>query len=143
MTLKRLLLGIVIVFVGIWITDFIVHGVLLKNIYVETAHLWRPEAEMRGKLGWMVLGQFVMAVVFVTIWAIGFADKASPGAAVVYGVCAGLFYGANTLITYAVQDIPGSLIFKWIVAGTIQSTLLALLLFAISRRRSVESARSL
>ena len=87
------------------------------------------------KMGWMLLGQFVMSVVFVLIWAIGFADKASLGAAVVYGVCAGLFYASHTLIMYAVQELPGSLIFSWIVAGILQSTCLAVLLFAVCRSR--------
>ena len=30
---KRLLLAIVAVFVGVWVTDFIIHGVLLQNTY--------------------------------------------------------------------------------------------------------------
>ena len=34
-------------FVGVWITDFLIHGVWLQSTYKETMSLWRPEAEMR------------------------------------------------------------------------------------------------
>ena len=87
-------------------------------------------------MGWMVLGQFIAAVAFVTLWAVGFAHRASVGAAVLFGVLVGLFYSANSLITFAVQPIPGQLIFRWIVAGVLQATVMGLLLLAICRPKS-------
>lgn len=136
MNLKLFVLSIVVVFAGICITDFIIHGVLLKSTYAETADLWRSREEMMSFMGWMLLGQFVAAAVFVTLWAVGFAHRASIGTAVMYGVFVGMFFGANPLYIYAVQPVPGSLVFKWIVACVLQFTLMGLLVVAGSRPKS-------
>lgn len=133
MNLKRLFLGILVVFVGIWITDFIVHGVLLKSHYAATAELWRTDEERMSHMGWMLLGQLVFAVAFVTIWATGFAGRAAIGTAMMFGVLVGLLFGAKFLVTYAVQPIPGFLVFRWIVAGILQSTVMGLLAFMVCR----------
>src|SRR5262249_41183772 len=100
---KRLLLAIVAVFVGVWISDFLIHGVWLQSIYVETMSLWRPEKEMQSYMGWMILGQFLMAAIFVLLWAQGFAAKGTLKCACLYGLFLGLFSEGNTFIFYAVQ----------------------------------------
>jgi len=51
MNRKRLVLAIVAAFAGIWVTDFLIHGVWLANTYKATASLWRPEAEMQRNWG--------------------------------------------------------------------------------------------
>lgn len=109
---KRLLLAIVAVFLGIFASDFLIHGVWLKNDYAASMPLWRPEAEMQSHMGWLLLGELLGAVTFVVIYAKGFAEKACPMCAVMFGLFMGLFMQANTFITYAVQPIPGSLVAK-------------------------------
>ncbi len=37
---KRLIIAIVAVFLGVWVTDFLIHGVWLKNTYAATMSLW-------------------------------------------------------------------------------------------------------
>lgn len=128
MNTKRLLLAIVVVFVGIFATDFLIHGVWLKNDYAASASLWRPEAELQKFMGWLMLGQLLAAITATTLWARGFAEKGCRICAVMFGLFMGLFMQANTLITYAVQPIPGSLAAKWFVAGAVQGVLLGLLL---------------
>jgi hypothetical protein len=110
---KRFVLALLVVFVGVWVTDFLIHGVALKGAYAATQSLWRPEAEMVGHMGWMILGQFVAALAFVLLWALGFADKGRLGCGVLYGLIMGLFSQATTLITYAVQPLPGCLALQW------------------------------
>jgi hypothetical protein len=116
---KRLILAIVVVFAGIFASDFAIHGVWLKSDYCNpaSAALWRPEAEMQKFMGWLVLGELLAAITATTLWARGFAAKACPLCAVMFGLFMGLFMQANTLITYAVQPIPGSLAVKWFIAG--------------------------
>ena len=142
MNLNRLLLGILVVFVGIWLTDFITHGVLLKGDYAATAELWRSDEEMVSHMGWLLLGQLAVAVAFVTLWATGFAGRASVGTALMYGVLVGLFFSGKFLVTYAVQPVPGSLVFRWIVAGILQSAIMGLLVFAVCRPKGLSTGRS-
>ena len=128
---KRLILGIVAVFVGIWVTDFLIHGLWLQSSYKATMSLWRPEAEMQKHMGWLMLGQFLMAMAFVMIWARGFAGNAHVRCGVLYGLFMGFFSQANTLITFAVQPLPSDIAVKWFVSGLAQGVLMGLLVFFI------------
>lgn len=131
MNSKRLILAIVAVFVGVWVTDFLIHGVWLKSTYAETMSLWRPEAEMQGHMGWLMLGQFIIAATFVVLYAKGFAGMACLRCACLYGLFMGLFSQATTLITYAVQPFPASLAVKWFVAGVVQGLLMGVIVFFV------------
>jgi hypothetical protein len=120
MNSKRLALAIVAVFAGVWVTDFLIHGVWLANAYKETMGLWRPEAEMRSHMGWLLLGQFLWAATFVLVWSKGFPATASLGGACLFGLTMGVFFQASTLVAYAVQPLPGHLALKWFVSSVAQ-----------------------
>jgi hypothetical protein len=137
MNLKRLILAIVVVFIGIFATDFFIHGVWLKNDYAATMNLWRPEAEMQSHMGWLMLGQFLVAVAFVVLWAKGFAATGCLGCACIYGAFMGLFSQATTLITYAVQPLPADLAVKWFISGIVQALLMGVLVFVVYKPKPV------
>src|SRR5260221_7421840 len=124
MTTKRLVLAIIVVFAGVWATDFLIHQVWLHSTYLATMSLWRPENEM--KMGWLMISQFLAAATFVLIWSKGFPATASLGGACLYGLCMGLFRETTTLITYAVQPLPGSLAVEWFVSGLAQGVIIGL-----------------
>ena len=128
---KRLILAIVAVFVGIFVTDFLIHGLWLEQNYADTANLWRTKDEMNKRFGWLLLGQFLVAVTFTMVWAKGFAEKACPVCAVRFGLFMALFSQAHTFIAYAVQPLPGIIPLKWFIAGVIQGVLLGLLVFFV------------
>ncbi len=137
---KRLILAIVVVFVGMWITDFLIHAVWLANIYGKTKELWRPEKEMNSFFGWLMLGQLLATITFVMIWAKGFAATACLGCAWVYGTMMGLFNQANTLITYAVQPFPAEIAVKWFVSGVAQGIVMGLLVFVVYKPTAIANA---
>src|SRR5712691_389295 len=109
MTTKRLILAIIVVFAGIWATDFLIHGVWLQSTYAATMSLWRPENEMKAHMGWLFLSQLLAAATFVLIWSKGFPATASLGGACMYGAFMGLFSQTATLVGYAVQPFPPEL----------------------------------
>jgi hypothetical protein len=128
---KRLIFAIIAVFLMVWITDFLIHGVWLKGDYAASMSLWRPEAEMQAHIGWLFLGEFLATVTFVVLYAKGFASQACLMCAVMFGLFMGLFMQANTFITYAVQPVPAGLAAKWIVAGVAQGVLMGLVAFFV------------
>ena len=136
MNVKRLLLAIVVLYVAVFATDFLIHGVLLKLDYVASASLWRPEAEMQQFMGWLMFGQLLATVTFVMLWAKGFAEKGCRVCAAMFGLFMGLFMQANTLISYAVMPLPGSIAAKWIVCGAVQGVLLGLLVSFVYKPKS-------
>jgi hypothetical protein len=141
MNIKRLLLAIPVVFVGIFATDFLIHGVWLKNDYAASASLWRPEADMQKYFGWILLGELLAAITATVLWAKGFAEKSCPLGAAMFGLFLGLFSQATTLVTYAVQPLPGSLAAKWIVAGAVQGVLLGLLVYLVYKPKPVTNGK--
>ncbi|HEY6169230.1 MAG TPA: hypothetical protein VI454_14400 [Verrucomicrobiae bacterium] len=126
---KRLLLAIVVVFVGVFATDFIIHGVLLQKTYAATMSLWRPEAEMQAHMPWMSLAQLLAATTFVVLYAAGFASTATVRSAAFYGLFMGLFSQVMTLVLYTVQPMPPGLAVKWFVTGIAQNVVLGVIVF--------------
>jgi hypothetical protein len=126
---KRLVIAIIAVFVGFFITDFLIHGVWLQSRYRETMNLWRPETEMQAHMGWLMLGQFLFATTFVVLWAQGFAATTRIGCAGLYGLFMGLFSQAATIVSYAVQPLPADIVVKWFLSGIAQGMLMGVIVF--------------
>jgi hypothetical protein len=133
---KRLILTVVVVFVGFWVTSFLIHGLWLNPIYKETMTLWRSEAEMQKHMGWMFLGQFLWSAAFVVIWSKGFPAVNSLAGSCLYGLIMGMFMESNSLIMYCVQPMPGHLVAKWVAAGLAQGALMGILVFFVGRPKA-------
>jgi hypothetical protein len=135
MNTKRLILAIVVVFVTVFVTNVLIHGMWLNSVYKETASLWRTEEDMQRHFPFMLLGQFLYASTFVVIWSKGFPAVATVGGSCLYGLTMGLFAQALTLITYVVQPMPGGLMAKWFVAGLAQGVVMGLVAYVVGRPR--------
>lgn len=133
--MKKAILAVLAVFVSWEILDFIIHNLILSNIYGATAHLWRPMEEM--KMGLMVLVVFLSAIFFVWIYY-----KLIPKS-LKNGLTYGLLFGMATGIsmgygTYAVQPIPYILAFGWFLGGLVESTVAGLLVGLIIKEETSE-----
>ncbi len=133
MNVQRFAIGSVVVFVFIAVYEWIFHGILLHDMYMQTVSLWRSEAEMQSNFHWLVLGQLFLAVMFCFIFTKGYENK-GLAEGLRYGVLIGLlvFIGRN-LIMYAVQPLPAKLVIMWIVGGIIEMAIAGLILAAIYR----------
>ena len=129
MNLKRLLLAIVAVFAAIWISDFLIHGVWLRADYEASKSLWRPKPEMQARIGWLFAGELLASVIFVVLYARGFAAMNCLRCACFYGAGMGLFSAAATLINYTVLPLPGSLAVKWVAAAVAQGLFAGLIVY--------------
>jgi hypothetical protein len=122
---KSWLLTVLVVMAVVFGTDFLIHGMWLAPVYKATAELWRPEAEMGQKFPFMLLGQFLVAFSFSTIFALFVANYRSLTTSLLFGGLAGIFAGATQVIMYAVQPYPGSLVVKWFLVGIVQMIVIA------------------
>lgn len=110
--------AIIGVFLFIFISDWVIHGVLLKNQYAETAALWRTEESI---IPWALFGgQALIAIFFVAIFRKGYEGKGMIEG-VRYGFLMAAFTTGSTMIQYAVAPYPLSLIGGWIGLGFLQS----------------------
>jgi hypothetical protein len=140
MNTKRLVLALIVMFVAVFATNFLIHGVWLQSAYKETMNLWRSEPEMNARFVWMLLGQLLFASTFTVIWAAGFAEKQCAGCACSYGLLMALFFQAGTLINYVVMPLPPSLAVKWFVAGVAQGLVMGLLVYAVYKPKPAQSS---
>lgn len=119
---KRWIQASVAVFVGLFVLEFIVNGILLRDIYQKHASVWRNEPDMQGMMWLMWLGYAIFAAFFTFIYTKGYEPK-KPG--VEQGLRFGLYVGLafaplHSLTWYVVLPIPGALAFYWFLAGMVE-----------------------
>jgi hypothetical protein len=131
MNSTRLILSIIAVFIGIFATDFLIHGVWLAGDYKGSAATFRTDDEMGKHFGWILLYQFVCASILSVLWAKTFANRASVQSAAIYGSLMGAFFQSSSFVSHAVFPLPSHIMTKWIVAGIVQMTLMGILLFFV------------
>ena len=118
MNAKRWLLASVAVVVVIGVLEFLIHGVLLSDMYKQTASVWRSEAEMQKMMWVFWVGILVFAPFFALIYVKGY-EKGKPGLG--QGFRYGLYVGAmssvmNSFGWYVLLPIPLALAFYWFLA---------------------------
>jgi hypothetical protein len=129
----RKLLATVVVWVVWEALDFLIHGVVLKTAYEDTASLWRPEGEMKMMLMYGVV--FVAAFAFVMIW-----DRLIQKKGLIPGLSYGLWFGLATGIgmgygTYAVMPLPYSMAATWFWGSIVQGAIGGVILSYIIKEK--------
>ena len=128
--MKRFILAFVAAYIFIFFWGWLLNGVLLKDIYVQTPNLWRSQSEMMSLFHWIIIGQALIVFAFVMIYASGFAGG---------GVAAGVRVGVLLEIAaigmrmgiYAVQPFPGKLIVYGSVSGLVEMIIVGAMVGAI------------
>ena len=133
--LKKSIISIVIIFILWSVLDFVIHGIALKPTYDETAHLWRPEAEM--KMGLMSGVTLVSSILFTLFYGLLINPK-SVATGLKYGLLLGLLIGVGMGVgTYCYMPIPLGLGIAW-MAGRLIELLLAGLILGVIMKQTVE-----
>jgi len=122
---KRLILGILAVFVAWQILDFVIHGLILASTYAATPSLWRPMDQM--KMWLMRVVGLVSAICFVAIWTYLVSPK-SLSKGVLYGLIFGIGAGvAMGYGSYSMMPMPYCLALGWFLGTLVEATVGGLL----------------
>jgi hypothetical protein len=124
MNKKRYFIGSLLVWFYIIDFDFVFHGIILKNTYLQLTPIVRPLHQFPSYFYWTFVGQFLLSFVFCYIYVKGFAQKGLWG-----GIWLGLLVGAgfgisSDLIRFAIHPFPSSLIIAW-AAGYLVELMIA------------------
>ena len=65
MNIPRLIGAMIVGFILVSGTDYLIHEVWLKPEYQATKELWRTEADMMARMPWMFGAEFLFAATFV------------------------------------------------------------------------------
>jgi len=113
---------------------WLLNGVLLKDIYVQTPNLWRSQDEMMSLFHWIIIGQALIVFAFVMIYASGFA-AGGVIAGIPLGRPAGNRGDRHAHGFYAVQPIPGNLLFYGSLSGAIEMIIVGAIVGGIYKRQ--------
>ena len=115
--LKGIVLAIVAVFIAWSALDFVIHGLLLKETYEATAHLWRTMQDTNMML--MHAVTLAIAICFVLLYERCVSEK-SVSMGLKLGVLFGLAAAIMSASTYVYMPIPLTLAIDWFVAILVQ-----------------------
>lgn len=117
---KKFLVSWTIVFVLWMVGSFVVHGVLLNDMYGQLPNLFRTETETQSLFHYMVIAHVMMAGAFVWIYRRGREDKPWLVQGLRYGLAIAVLATIPTyMIYYVVQPIPESLSIAQAVGGSV------------------------
>ncbi|HUL55301.1 MAG TPA: hypothetical protein VLT83_18005 [Opitutaceae bacterium] len=135
---KKLWLGVLAVFVVLAVCEAIVNLLLLSSAYAATASLWRPTAEMKIWVFYLVYA--FIAFFFTLIFSKGYEGK---------GIAEGLRYGfyVGMLLavpmaygTYAAMPIPYSLALQWFLYGLVEYLICGMVLALVFGKQATVTA---
>ena len=103
--MKRFSLAFLAAFVFIFLWGWLYNGVFLKDVYAQTQSLWRPQNETMNLFHWIIIGQAILALAFVMIYASGFAGG-GVAAGIRLGIMLEILAIGARMMMYAVQPSP-------------------------------------
>lgn len=140
MNVKRWLISSVAVFVVFSVVGYVVHGVLLDDIYQQTALVWRSKSDMQSMMWLMSIGTAIVALMFAFLYTKGY-ERNKPG--VWQGLRFGLYIWLLVSVGmafgwYVVLPIPAALSIYWVISGLIQSLLAGVVVGLVYKEQSVK-----
>ena len=136
---KKFTIACIAVFVFIFLYSFLFHGFFMKNSYEQTASLWRPEADMKSYMVWLILGQFIFSIGFVALFTKAF-KRGGIAEGVVYGLLVAIIFIGHYFIGYAVSPYTLSLLLNWSIGTLIEFILAGIIVAFIYKSKTSESA---
>ena len=94
------------------------HGVLLKGMYVETAHLWRTEEDSKMLL--ITMSQIVFSLVAAFFFTKICDTDFFKNNGLRYRLLLGLILASPTIASYCYMPVPFELWISWVGAETVK-----------------------
>lgn len=117
---------------------FVIHSMVLKQDYVNTASVWRSYEAHTARIWAMLLAVLIYVVGAVLIYVRGAEARPWVGQGIRFGILIALVsvvYGS--LSGWVIMPIPHMLAVKWIVLESLLSVVFGLVVAAICQAKSV------
>ncbi|MEE9555605.1 MAG: hypothetical protein V3W18_15060 [candidate division Zixibacteria bacterium] len=123
MDFKKVIIATIVVFIALVVTELIIHSGILGGSYGPLAEqgVFRPDDQMKSYMWVMIINGLVFSFFFVFIFAKGYEGKGCAEG-IRYGIYIGFFWiFVNSFNSFAIYQIPYSLVWYWIIFGFIQT----------------------
>jgi len=127
-TLGAVIVGFVVQIVGL----VLIHSIILKQDYLDTASAWRPLEAQKARVWAMLLAILIYVIAAVLIYIRGAERKPWIGQGVRFGILMALVsvvYGS--LSGWVILPIPHMLVVKWILYESLLSVAFGIVVAAI------------
>ncbi|MBA4406468.1 hypothetical protein C0389_04265 [bacterium] len=136
MNTKKMIISVIVVFILLEATGFLIHSVLLSKTYEGLANIFRPMEEMNRMMWRMWIADLVWSFFFVFIFIKGYQNKGLLEG-VRYGVYIALFMNFMSAVAQnVVYPIPYTLSLQWFIYGAIQMILLGVVTSVIYKPKA-------
>jgi hypothetical protein len=130
---KKLWIGFAVVFVLVFVLDYIINNYLMMSTYAQVSNLWRPMEEM--KWGLVVVCQLFFAFFFTLIFSKGYEAK-GVWEGVRYGFYVSMMmYVPAAYMTYATMPIPYALALQWFLYGSAEVIIAGIALALVFKKK--------
>jgi len=132
--MKRIVFAVVVGFVVQLGGLFLIHSVLLRQDYVDTAALWRPREAQIMRVWAMLLAVLIYVIGAVLVYVRGVEQKPWMGQGIRFGILLALevvVYGS--LSGWVILPIPHMLAVKWILSESLLSVVFGLAVTGICK----------
>ena len=139
-TMKKMLIGVVAVFVTIEVLDGIIHGGILMSTYMAMQGVWR--ADMMAKMWVLHVVKLITAFFFTLIFSKGYEGKG-----IMEGVRYGCYMGAIiaagfALGSYATFPIPHMLAIEWFFLTLVEYIIVGVVIALVYGRKEAPAPKA-
>lgn len=127
MNLKRFILSIIFAFIFINIYEWLVHGVILKDAYLELSHLWHSFSHMKEFFSWSVLSQLIFAIAMSAFFVSNYEGK-GLFEGLRFGSFIGLIMGSTELSSFVYIPVSVALSLVWTITILVECIGIGLIL---------------
>jgi hypothetical protein len=136
MAMKKTIGAIVASFILLSVGGYLIHSVWLAQDYVQHSDLWRTQDAMMHRLWSIYIANLIFSIGAVLIYVRGVESKPWVGQGIRFGILLALVTVIpNSLVEYFVYPLPHQLVLKWIIAGSLLTIIVGLVIAAICQRK--------
>jgi hypothetical protein len=142
---KKYLFSALVVFVFLFVAEFVINHIWLQPLYEYTSHLWRPKGQMADYFPLMFVYLGALSLILTALYFK--CKKAQPEIkegekapcpkkhGLCFGITIGLLLGVMHAAAYIWMPIPGELAIKWFISGLLEGVVSGLLLSCVCMRK--------
>jgi hypothetical protein len=135
---KKFIIAWIVIFIAWFLGSFVTHGVLLRSDYMQLITLFRTEDDAHRYFPVMILAHVILSGTFVWIYARGAEAKPWLLQGIRFGLAIALLTVVPSyMIYFVVQPMPGDVVVKQIVYGSVLMVLLGTIVAWLYRDSAV------
>ncbi len=124
----RVLTATAVAFIILFIFGWILHGILMADLYAALPDVFRPQSEMRDYFIWLFGGQFLVALALVLLLNMH-GENLSTALGVRFGFFMALLSIGSQIISYSsLSPLTFEMLVWWSGGSLVQMTLMGALL---------------